>query len=136
MLLVVQVVEETGETPGRFILAEPPGIRPHDRLHRHHVLDEVGVFCMLVQDRPALISRHSWHPPLHPVSWFPVYLITYVDYTQESRYSDYTMLHHIVNKSNRSMSTLRYTVIPANRFEPKSQAKPGWSPATPIGLLE
>src|SRR5437588_442709 len=61
MLLVVQVVEQTGEAPGGFILTEPPGIRPHHRLHRHHVLQEVRVFRVLAQDHPGLISGHSGH---------------------------------------------------------------------------
>src|SRR6266513_270831 len=123
MLLVVQVVEETGETPGRFILAEPPGIRPHDRLHRQHMLEEVRVFRVLGQDRPGLISGHSGTTQFHD-HYTLVYLITDIDDYNKNRYSNYTMPRNLVNARHKSIGTLRYTAITCANLMAKYPAGP------------
>jgi hypothetical protein len=59
--LVVEVVQETGDTPDLGIATVLRGVMTHGGLHPEPVLDQVGAFGELVEGRPGVLpaARHG-----------------------------------------------------------------------------
>ena len=61
MLLVVEVVQQTGNRPGFLVAGVRPRVEAHGRLDTQRVLDEVLVLRVLREQRVCLLARRRCH---------------------------------------------------------------------------
>src|SRR5438309_9424152 len=59
MLLVIKVMQQPHNPPRLLVLAEPPGVGAHHRLHRQHVLEQVRVAGVFGKHCPRFVPGHA-----------------------------------------------------------------------------
>lgn len=56
---VIEIMDESHNTPALLVFAEPPRVRAHSRFGGQQVLAEVGILNPLADRGPAILSGHA-----------------------------------------------------------------------------